>query len=237
KQPPAFHAFTKEYVRRLRNKLVLSSACPLGEQTSAIGGHYQRRPWREFVGAHIIRIFLYVCLSWRRVFVVAKHLLRHDLPFSIAAHPDVGFVISGFVLLAKNRFRFVQVIAQNCGVAQNPALRIDHFDGSRVSRRQRSLISDEGLLVHATSFFINNHAVGREVFFERLAISERHCVHNLLRSANQFVLRDRLAAASTTYSTQNNDHHHTQPSPFSHTCCLRNQRRRHKTHPSSRLAH
>jgi hypothetical protein len=64
-------------------------------------------------------------------------LARDDLPIAVALQPGVSDVITRFQVLAEDRLGLVRVVTEYGRVANDPALGVYDFDGSRITSRQR----------------------------------------------------------------------------------------------------
>ncbi len=91
-------------------------------------------------------------------------LARDDLPIAVALQPGVSDVITRFQVLAEDRLRLVRVVTEYSRVANDPALGVYDFDGSRITGRQRGDVGYQFWFIEDAAFFVGKDAVVGEVF-------------------------------------------------------------------------
>src|SRR5438067_56445 len=92
---------------------------------------------RELIFPDVVGKFRFIGFADRWVFVITVGLAGDDLPVAVPMEPGVGDVITRLQVLTEDGFGFVGVVAQNRGVANDPANDVVDLDGAGISGRER----------------------------------------------------------------------------------------------------
>jgi hypothetical protein len=131
-----------------------------------------------------------VDLSDGRVFVVAKELTGDDLPPAVAEEPSVSAVITGVKDLTVDGLGFVEVVAEDGGLAEDAALGFHNLDGAGIALGQGHDGGDEPGLVCRLSGFVGVDSICGEVGLPGCLVSDGNGVDEFLGSADESILCD-----------------------------------------------
>ena len=123
-------------------------------------------PGRQLVGASVVGELFRIRFPNSRILVIAVGLTGDDLPFAVAPQPRVDAVITCRQILAEDGFGFIGVVAQNGGIADNPALNVADLNRARISGRQWRDVGDELGFIEGAAFFVGEDAVVAKYFFQ-----------------------------------------------------------------------
>jgi len=135
-----------KYLASFGHKPNLVVAGALGVQVTALEGDDLDYCGRQFIGSDILGTHLGVHFPRSGIFVLAEHLTRNNLPFSIPIRPCVRSVIPGTHVLTENCFGFVEVVAQDRCVVPDMALCFHKLDAAGVACRKRGDVIDQSCL-------------------------------------------------------------------------------------------
>ncbi len=189
-QNPTFDTFAEKEIGCFGEELVLF-AFAFDEQFLAVGRNRSGLAGREIVGTDVVSELSRVGFSHRWVLVVTVRLAGDDLPSAVALQPGVGGVVTRVQLLTEDRFGFAEVVAQDSGIADDPALDVGNLNRAGIPSRHWGDVGDELGFIEGPAFFVGKDAIIREIFFPGHLISRRDRIAKLLGATDELVLGDR----------------------------------------------
>src|SRR5262249_35132242 len=96
----------------------------------------------KFVGSHKVAQLAGIDLTSRRIFVIAEHLARGDLPDVVASQPGISHMITCTETLSEDGFGFIDIITQDRSISVNQTLGFGDGNLPGIAVRERSDISD-----------------------------------------------------------------------------------------------
>ncbi len=110
-------------------------------------------------------------------------------------------------LLTEDRFGFAEVVAQDSGIADDPALDVGDLNRAGIPSRHWGDVGDELGFVEGPAFLIGKNAVVGEIFFPRRLVSGHDRVVELLCATDELVLGDRHICCMGERGCKDDDEH------------------------------